>query len=763
MNKKNSLWAFLFAFFLCISCQSEFTEKQWNLETTPSDLEFTHFSSTWDEGIPLGNATLGALLWEKDSVLRFSLDRIDLWDLRPTDSLSGPNYNFNWIKEHIRSGNYLPVQQKFDHPYEMLPAPSKIPGAAIEFPLKDLGTPESVHLYLKNAVCQVKWNTGVTLHTFVHADRPVGWFVFDHLNTKLEPTLVPPAYGHADGHLVKNAQAGADLEKLGYSMGEVTKAPYRIFYRQEGWNGFAYDVVVEWMHDGNRLYGIWSITSSLCQEKALEELALAWNDGLAKSYASHRKYWDAFWNQSKVELPDETIQKQYDNELYKLGSVARESSYPISLQAVWTADNGKLPPWKGDFHHDLNTELSYWPVYTGNHLSEGLGYLNTIWNQQPTYEKYTKEFFGTEGLNVPGVATLDGQPMGGWCQYAMSQTSGAWIAQHFYLHWKYSADREFLKERAYPFVKKVAVFLENISIESEEGVRTLEFSTSPEIFDNSLKAWFPTMTNYDLSLMTFLFGAAGEMAEELGLADEAAHWKEVGGQLPALDLDKEKALTFAAGYPYNESHRHFSHAMAIYPLGIIDWSHGAEEQRIIKATIHKLDAYGPDYWTGYSYSWLANLKARAFDGEGAAKALATFADCFCLKNTFHANGDQSGTGKSTFTYRPFTLEGNFAFAAGVQEMLLQSHTGTVSVFPAVPKAWKNISFKDLRAQGAFLVSAEKKNGKIASIRVRSEKGGVLRLRCDSSLLPSSQAVKRVNGVAEVEMQPGEIIEFTARN
>ena len=136
---------------------------------------------------------------------------------------------------------------------------------------------------------------------------------------------------------------------------------------------------------------------------------------------------------------------------------------------------------------------------------------------------------------------------------------------------------------------------------------------------------------------------------------------------------------------------------------------------------------GPDWWCGYSYSWFGNMKARAFDGEGAYNALKTFADCFCLPNTFHANGDQSGTGKSKFTYRPFTLEGHFAFAAGIQEMLLQSHTDTIRIFPAVPQAWKDISFDKLRARGAFLVSAEKKDGRIVSARILSKKGGRLRV------------------------------------
>ncbi len=120
-------------------------------------------------------------------------------------------------------------------------------------------------------------------------------------------------------------------------------------------------------------------------------------------------------------------------------------------------------------------------------------------------------------------------------------------------------------------------------------------------------------------------------------------------------------------------------------------------------------------------------ESRAFDGKGAAQALRTFAECFCLKNTFHANGDQTKSGKSRFTYRPFTLEGNFAFASGIQEMLLQSHTGTIRIFPALPEEWKDVSFEGLRAMGAFLVSAQMEGGEITRVRIYSEKGGMLKI------------------------------------
>lgn len=728
---------------------------------TPSenDLVFTGLARSWDEAMPLGNATVGALVWQRDSTLRLSLDRTDLWDLRPVDSLSGDNFRFSWVKEHIRQKNYLPVQKKLDWPYDMNPAPSKIPGAAIEFPLEQIGTPTQVRLYLNNALCEADWADGTQMQTFVHATEPIGWFVFRNLKTPIEPSIITPVYNKTkpDGSL--DPVSGQDLHRLGYQQGKVVREGNQITYHQKGYEDFSYDVTVCWKQEGETLYGTWSVTSSLSGEQASEKAEAALQRGLKHDYQAHLEYWDKYWAQSSITLPDSVLQKQYQNEMYKFGSTTREHSYPISLQAVWTADNGKLPPWKGDYHHDLNTQLSYWPAYTGNHLTEGMGYLNTLWNQRDAYKRYTRRYFGTEGMNIPGVCTLTGEPMGGWIQYSMSQTVAAWLAQHFYLQWKYSADRTFLKERAYPFIKDVAIYLEQISEVTPEGVRKLEFSSSPEIFDNSLQAWFSDMTNYDLAMMHFLFKATSELAHELNLADEAGHWASLEAQLPNYDVDEEGCLTFAKGCPYKESHRHFSHAMAIHPLGLIDWSDGEKSQHIIRATLKRLDEVGPDYWTGYSYSWLANMKARAFDGEGAAQALKTFSECFCLKNTFHANGDQTQSGKSRFTYRPFTLEGNFAFAAGIQEMLLQSHTGVIRIFPAIPKEWKDVSFESLRAMGAFLVSARMEGGEINRVRIYSEKGGMLKIARPGTLKPNKNYTLSGTDILNIDTQAGEWIEL----
>ena len=764
MNVKTNL---LLAMFIASfsSCQETAVLL---VQESPHDLKFPDLAQTWDEGMPLGNATVGALIWGKDSSLRISMDRIDLWDQRPIDSISGDNNRFSWVYDQVMKGDYLPVQKKFDHPYDNLPAPSKIPGAGLEFNLSALGKPDQVQLYLNNAVCEVTWAAGMRLQTFVHATEPIGWIRIENAGDKFIPELVPPIYSQAGAITDLGPVAGLDLRRLDYEQGKVTQEGQTITYHQKGWNDFYYDVAIEWKKDGNAWIGVWSVSSSLSEDQAGQEVKEAFARGLQADYDSHLNYWNSYWNQSSIQLPDDVLAKQYANEMYKFGSAAREDSYPIPLQSVWTADNGKLPPWKGDYHHDLNTQLSYWPCYTGNHLTEGLGYLNTLWDQREVNRSYTKRYFEKEGLNVPGVCTLDGVEMGGWIQYSMSPTVSAWLAQHFFLHYQYSGDKIFLKERGYPYVKDVALFLENFSHLDKAGVRTFPLSSSPEIYDNSIRAWFKTMTNYDLALTVNAFEMAATMAQDLNLTDEAAHWKAIGAQFGTFDLDKTGGLTFAKGFPYNQSHRHFSNAMSIHPLGVIDWSNGAEDQKIIKATLANFDKMGPDYWTGYSYSWLGNMKARAMDGEGASEALRTFAQCFCLRNTFHANGDQTKTGKSKFTYRPFTLEGNFAFASGVQEMLIQSHTGIIRIFPAIPASWKDASFDKLRTYGAYLVSAAMKNGAVATVTVTANQDGVMKLAnpfkgADSfNFSGENQKIKTNDNILEVTMKKGDTIQLTSK-
>ena len=739
-----------------------------------NNLKFQTLAQSWDEGLPLGNGWLGALVWQKGEALRFSIDRADLWDLRPVPELSLPEWNFKWVMQKWLENDYGKVQELFDYrAYDQAATPTKIPGAAIEFTWKKASQPAKTELNLADATANVAWPNGVRLQVFVHATRPLGYFRFTNIPREFALKLVPPVYQDKNAAGKIDPVGGQDLRRLGYTQGKVEELEGKLVYRQQGALGFYYIVAVQWVKQGSTITGNWSVSSSLSDHKGLPDAinVTASAPGFSRALLEHKDWWHDFWSKSDIQVPDTILQKQWYLEQYKFGSAARADAPPISLQAVWTADNGKLPPWKGDFHNDLNTQLSYWPAYSANHLDLEQGFLNWLWDIKPAAEKYTQAYFGVGGLNVPGVATLQGEPMGGWIQYSFGPTVSAWLAQHFYLHWRYTLNRDFLKDKAYPYISSVARFLDEFSVRDSSGLRKLPLSSSPEIHDNSSRAWFSQTTNFDIGLIRFTFAKAAELAGELGNSVDSVKWNRILNEWPGLVSDST-GLNFAPGEQYAESHRHFSHLVAWHPLGVIDWSDGPENQIILSNTLKTLEKFGPDWWCGYSYSWLGNLYARAFNGEKAAAVLKDFATCFTLPNSFHVNGDQTKSGKSKFLYRPFTLEGNFAFAAGLQEMLIQSHTGVIRVFPAVPASWRTASFKNLRAEGAFLVSADLVEGRVVRIEIHAEKdgicrfadpvnsgkiiensikaGGVLKWSCTVTKITGGVTVKKITGVNQEE-------------
>lgn len=756
MKKIAALLSLLVALSCCVP-------KDEPISFGKNDLVYTSLAKTWDEGIPLGNGIIGALIWQKQGKLRMSLDNVNLWDLRPMENLNTPDYKFSWVYEQWKNNNYGAVQGKFDAPYNYLPAPSKIPGAALEFAIEALGPVASTRLSIHDAVSLVKWENGAELRSFVHATDQTGWFKFKGVPKNFKPVLIPPTYNLEGEVGAESPVTGQDLRRLKYPKGSITKDEKHITYIQQGWGGFNYLADVSWTQKGDVLEGCWSITADFpgwakkADASALVQQKI--KDGYNQSFKTHKKWWKQFWEKSSISIPDSVLEKQWYMEQYKFGAAARDGAPPISLQAVWTADNGKLPPWKGDYHHDLNTQLSYWPAYSGNHLDLENGYLEWLLKYKATFKKYTRDYYESDGLAVPGVTTLTGEPMGGWIQYAFGPTVSGWLSQHFYLHWRYTMDKEFLKEKAYPWIKEVAVFFEEISVKNSAGMRKLPISASPETHDNSRAAWFSETTNFDLAAIRWTYEKAQELALVLGNKEEAQRWENALKEWPYFAIDENEGLMLAPGHPYAVSHRHFSHLLSFYPLGLIDYAKGDEHKTIIDNTIKNLLSKGSGWWTGYSFSWLGNLQARAFDGEAAAKTLRIFSENFCLPNSFHVNGEQHNKGLSNFKYRPFTLEGNFAFASAIQEMLIQSHSGTVHVFPAIPEAWKNVSFDKLRAEGAFLLSAKKENGAISSINVYAEKGGLLKLKnpFGSSNLKIDAEFKVENGIITIETEPNQQI------
>ncbi len=379
-----------------VSCKSR-SDMAEEMLSSEYNLKFSKLAGSWDEAIPLGNGMLGALVWQKDGRIRISLDRADLWDLRPVKNLDKPEWRYTWVKEQWEKDTYSNVQEMFDVPYDRDPAPSKIPGAAIEFDISSMGQIELVELKLKEALCEIKWKNGAELRVFISAGNTVGWFRFIGTAASLKPELVTPPYNLKEDSGDENPVTGQDLRRLGYPEGSITRSDSSLTYDQNGWGGFRYQVSVRWKKGVNMTQGCWSISSEFPgwgdKPAAGQITSEASVSGFDEEYTKHAAWWKEYWSASGINIPDTLLNRQWYLEMYKLGSATGNGAPPISLQAVWSADNGKLPPWKGDFHHDLNTQLSYWPAYSANHLEQESGFIDWLQANKPAFEKYTKQYY----------------------------------------------------------------------------------------------------------------------------------------------------------------------------------------------------------------------------------------------------------------------------------------------------------------------------------------------------------------------------------
>ena len=165
--------------------------------------------------------------------IRVALDRADLWDSRPMKGLHRKEFSYQWIVDQRLNDNYKPVQEYFDHPYDREPAPTKIPGAGIEFNFTKGLSLSDTKLNLDEATSEISWENGTQLFSYVHAVDPVGWFRFENLSVEFDVELISPAY-QAAVKVSGDPVGGDDLGRLGYEQGSIERKANSIIYHQNG-------------------------------------------------------------------------------------------------------------------------------------------------------------------------------------------------------------------------------------------------------------------------------------------------------------------------------------------------------------------------------------------------------------------------------------------------------------------------------------------------------------------------------------------------
>lgn len=717
--------------------------------------------TTWDEAVPMGNGLLGGLLWGDGHTLRLSLDRGDLWDERPSKHFLEVRDRFNWasMQRMVQENRMDEFNDVFDSNYDYNGPPTKLPAGRLELDLGAGQTVESFELKLTAAEANAKLSGGGQVSAFMGA-----------ANVREPVALIRLPVG-----LLKNVQLRSpeSVKKLNYPPAQEGRAGSACWFEQPGADGFAYAVYAGWANAGDATLLAVTVSTSAEGKSPIDiaraRVKRALKAGYEKAFERHVAWWSQFWSHSSLAVPDPDILRQYYLVRYFYGAASRRGAPPMPLQGVWSADAGSLPPWKGDYHNDLNTQMTYIAYRTSGDFDEGGCFLDYLWNLLPTFRRFAREFYDAPGAAVPGVMSLAGQPLGGWGQYSLSPTMGAWNAHLFYLHWRHTSDTAFLRSRAYPFCREIGTCLRALLKPDAHGILALPLSSSPEIFDNSRRAFLKPNSNYDLACLNILFLSLSEMATALGNKPAAEDWAATARKLGDFHIAPNGALLLDETTPLPGSHRHLSNLMALHPFNLITVDGGARAREVIAASLDDWDRTGTRAWCGYTFSWMACLRARVGDGEAAWHNLDIYTRAFTLRNGFHANGDQTKTGLSDFTYRPFTLEGNFLAMEAVHEMLLQSwsphpgtgETGVIRIFPAVPSRWHEASFEDLRAEGGYKVSARREDNATTWFRIVAGRSGLLSVRDNfggRQIKWSRDGVNRAGDNFEVHLKKGEAIE-----
>ena len=398
---------------------------------------------------------------------------------------------------------------------------------------------------------------------------------------------------------------------------------------------------------------------------------------------------------------------------YLLIASSRPGTRPANLQGIW--NDLLTPPWGSKYTTNINAEMNYWPAELLNLSPMHQPLFTMIEELSQTGKETAKEHYNAPGWVLHhntdiwrGTAPINASNHGIWV------TGGAWLCQHLWEHYLFTQDKEFLKNKAYPVMKEAALFFNSFLIKDPAtGYLISTPSNSPE--QGGLVAG-PTMDHQIIRTLFTNVIAAGELLNvDAALRKTLKEkYKKIGpnkigkyGQLQEWMQDVDDTIN---------KHRHISHLWGMYPGSEINWD---EDTAMMNAAKQSL-LYRGDAATGWSLGWKINCWARFKDGNHTFKMIQMLMS--------PAKGGAGSYPNLFDAHPPFQIDGNFGGAAGIGEMLLQSHTKFVDILPALPDALPDGEVKGICARGGFIIDIKWSEGKLVQLVVTSKAGMPLLLR-----------------------------------
>ncbi|MGW4646862.1 glycosyl hydrolase family 95 catalytic domain-containing protein [Kitasatospora sp. NPDC004289] len=428
-------------------------------------------------------------------------------------------------------------------------------------------------------------------------------------------------------------------------------------------------------------------------------LATADRTGGGRLTETHRAWWHAYYPASFVSVPDARLQGFYWIQLYKLASATRADRPLLATHGPWLEPT----PWPAVWWN-LNVQLEYWLLNASGHPE--LDSLRTaLEHGTPGLLASTPEPYRADSLAIGRSSQEDlrseeaGVP--GRDEPLPETGNLLWALHTARLAQRHTMDRPYLRDTVLPLLRKAVTYHLHFLTEDEHGTLHLPPTHSPE---------YATAAdcNYDLALLSWGCRTLLEEDARLGTGDPLAPtWQDVLDHLAAPPQHPQEGLLIGRDLRLADSHRHYSHLLWFHPLHQLDLTEPENRDLLRRSMDHWLGLTGA--LRGYSSTGAATMHALLGEGDAALERLDELLDDHVRPNTMYAE-----TGP--------VIETPLSGAQSLLDLLLQSWGGVLRVLPAVPRAWADVTVHDLVAEGAFRVSAVRRDGTTRWIRVRSGAG-----------------------------------------